>query len=425
MDDKKEVTQRRWVGIDWGKSRHAVAVVDDEQQVLARFMVGASLAELRHLGERLRGFSPVGGIAIESTPNPVVCFLQSEGFTVYPVNPKLSKHWREGNSVAGSKSDARDGLVLATELARRYRSLRVLHSLPIEVAELAGLCQKISRMVGQRTALVLGLEASLISYYPAALCFFSDWTSPVAWRFLKRFPTPQDLACARKDTLIRFLRANRVGLKPVWLERIERRKEAADWPQPENSFALQVSTAALVAQLQALEPQIRKCQKLINERAKDHPRARLLRSLPGAGECLAPALAAMTLLVDEEPDRFHATRCQSGVAPIQCETGKAKPAKIRRRCNKYWRCVMHKFAACSTRYCPWAKAYHDLCRERGDGYATALRKLGDKWLHIINRMIEEDQPYDNARYVEALRRSASPVYQKLGGEVRGKLPQKT
>ncbi|HEX9597271.1 MAG TPA: IS110 family transposase [Anaerolineales bacterium] len=425
MDDQKELMQRRWVGIDWGKSRHAVAVVDDEEQVLARFMVGASLEDLRGLGERLRGFGPVAGIAIESTPNPVVCFLQTEGFTVYPVNPKLSRHWREGNSVAGSKSDARDGLVLAKELARRYRSLRVLREPSIEVAELAGLCKQISKMIGQRTALVLGLEAALIGYYPAALSVFSDWTSPVAWRFLKRFPTPKDLACARKDTLIRFLRANRVGLKPIWLERIERRKEAVDWPQPRNSFALRILAAAYVAQLQALEPQIRKCQKLIDERAKDHPRARLMRSLPGAGERLAPALAAMTLLVDEEPDRFQAVRCQSGVAPIQCETGQAKPSKIRRRCNKYWRCVMHEFAHCSKRNCPWARAYYHLCRERGDGYATALRKLADKWLNIINRMIEEDQPYDNERYVEALRRSASPVYQKLCGEACGKLPQKT
>jgi len=90
--------------------------------------------------------------------------------------------------------------------------------------------------------------------------------------------------------------------------------------------------------------------------------------------------------------------------------------RIRPRCNKRWRDILHLFAFCSTRFCQWAKAFYDLCRERGNSHATALRKLADKWLKIICRMIETGKPYDDKRYVECLRTNNSPIYFRLCGK---------
>ena len=52
-------------------------------------------------------------------------------------------------------------------------------------------------------------------------------------------------------------------------------------------------------------------------------------------------------------------------------------------------------------------------REKGDHHASALRKLADKWLKIINRMLETGESYDDQRYVDALRRNSSPLYLRL------------
>jgi len=420
--EQETLTQERrgfWVGIDWGGESHAISVVDDERTVVEQFEIGADLSDFRQLVDHLNELGPVAGIAIETTRNPLVGHLASKKFTVYPVNPKLSKNWREGNSVAGVKSDRRDGLVLAQELARRHESLRPLQEDASAVAELAGLCEKVRDLVEQRTSLVQRLKATLRLYYPAAMGFFNDWTSPVAWRFLKRFPTPEALAHARKDTLIKFLKANRIGLKPIWLERIDKRGEATHWPTPADSLALETMALATIAQLQALQPYIDKCDRLIAQRSKDLPETQLLRSLPGAGERLAPALTAITAVTVAEQGSREALRCMSGVAPVEVQSGKRRRTQMRRRCNKHWRNTTYLFAMSSTKYCAWAKAFYDLHREQGDRHATALRKLADKWFKIINRMIDTGESYDDQRYVDALRRHGSPVYQQLCGKQCG------
>jgi len=412
---EKQKSQRCWVGVDWGEYNHAVCVVDDERMIVQQFKVDATLENLKSLAVRLRTFGTVAGIAIEATCNPVLGLLRDEGFVVYPVNPKMSKNWRESNSVAASKNDERDGLVLALELARRHESLRALRQAEPAAAELAGLCEKVRDLTDQRTALLQRLKATLRQYYPGVLGFFSDWGSPVAWRFIARFPQPKALARARKDTLIRFLKSNRVGLRPIWLERIDTRHEVAQWPTPSNSLALEVMAIATIKQLQALQPYIDKYDELIAQRTHDLPHAHLLRTLPGAGPRLAPALTAITAIMLNEDDSFQALRCVSGIGPVENKSGKRHGVHIRRRCNKHWRNVMHLFANSSTSWCGWAKAFYTLRREHGDRHGTALRKLADKWLKIIFRMLATGETYDDERYVESLRKNASPVYQKLCG----------
>lgn len=417
-ENRMQQGRRCWVGLDWGNAGHAVSVVDDARHLLGQFKMGASLEELEQLPERLGRFGEVAGIAIEATCHPVVTHLFSAGLPIYPVNPKVSKSWRECNSVAGAKNDERDGLVLAMELAVRHASLRRLKQ-DESTAQLAGLCAKLRDLVSQRTALVQRLQATLGQYYRGGLDFFSEWTSPAAWRFVKRFPRPEVLAQAKKETLIRFLKANRIGLRPVWLERIEARHEATRWPKPANCAALEVMALATVAQLQALQPYIDKLDKLIAQAARDLPHARLLRSLPGAGDRLAPALATITTVQAAETEGLEGIRCVSGVAPVEFTSGNRRRVRVRRRCNKYWRNTLHMFANSSKAYCAWARAFYDLHRAQGDKHATALRKLADKWLKIINSMLKTGQPYDDARYVESLKTRQSPVYLRLCGKTCG------
>lgn len=419
IQTKKQPQSRVWVGLDWGGSEHSVSVVDDERKVLDQFTSGVALQDLAAMSKRLHCFTNIGGIAIEATVSPVVNYLAAEGFTIYPINPKLSKNWREGSSVAGIKSDVRDGQMLALELSRRYESLRPLEQGDPSIAELAGLCEKIRALVDQRSTLVQRLKATLGTYYPGLLGYFKDWASPVAWRFVNRFSTPERLARAKKDTVIKFLRANHMGIRPRLLEQIDARGELLRWPQPADHVALEIMALATVAQLNALQPIIDKCDKMIAERFKAHPQFAVLKSLPGAGKRLAPALAVMAVLVLTDEGNYEGMRCLSGVAPVEDKSGKRQRVVMRRRCNKHWRNTMHLFAFCSTNFCPWAKAFYKIHRERGDSHATALRKLADKWLRIIVRMLKTGEVYNDEKYIEALKRSNSPVYRRLCGQTCG------
>ena len=411
--------QTYWVGIDWGKAQHTVAVADDRRAVVEQFTAPATLEGLARLHETLQALGPVEGVAIEATHNPVLYSLVQKGYTVYPINPKLSKNWREGSSVAGGKSDPRDGRVLATELARRHEELRPRRDADPATSELRGLCEKQRALIDQRTALVQRLRETVSVYYPAALEFFSDLTAPTAWAFLKRFPNPQQLAGARQDTLIRFLRAHQIGLKPVWLERIARRHEAAAWPTPPAALAEEGLALACVAQLQALQAHIDRFSRLIAERTKELPETPLVGSLPGAGERLTPELTALVRSGDVPASGVAGLRCTAGVAPVEDQSGKHRGTRMRRRCNKHARNTLHLFAWCSTRCCQWAKAFYDLCKERGDTHATALRKLADKWLRILNAILRTGRPYDEARHLENLRAAHSPVYARLCEQHRG------
>lgn len=414
-----------WVGLDWGKSKHSVAVVDDARQLTETFTVETDLDGLEELKRRLGELGEVRGVAIEATPYPVVSYLYAEGFTVYLINPKVSKNWRGGRSAAASKNDALDSHTLAVELSRRHEELQPYAPADPKVEKLAGLCQTRRSLVNQRTALIQRLTQALNSYHPGALAFFSDWSSLAAWKFVQKYPTPKKLARARKDVLKRFLKSNGIGLKPCWLERIDECRQAARWPAPPNALALEYEALATAAQLIALEEHIRKVAHEIAQSFEQLPEGKLMESLPGAGEALAPELTAMAAQAASKPNRLQALRHLAGVAPVEEKSGKRHLTKMRRRCRRYWRNTLHLFAQHSTKYCAWAKAFYNLCRQRGDSYATTLRKLADKWLKIINRMLKTKQPYDEQRYIEALRKNGSPVYQRLVENSVEKSPEKT
>lgn len=415
MKQEKGIAQTYWVGIDWGKCKHAVCVVDTHRTIVREFTIPATLEGFALLAETLRNLGHIGGVAIESTHNPVLYRVLDEGHAVYPINPKLSKQWREGTSVAGVKSDMHDGRVLAFELARRHEQLRRLCPTDPFATELLGLCNKQRVLIDQRTALVQQMRESLGGYYPAALDFFRDLTRPTAWAFVKRFPNPQSLSSARKDTLLRFLRAHQIGLKPTWLERIEQRQQACEWPTPPDALAQEALVLACIAQLQAVQAHIDRFDRIIAERTRSLPQAKLIRSLPGAGPRLTPALTAMVICAEVEGQGVAALRCLTGIAPVKDESGKRIRTRIRRRCNKHWRNIMHLFAWSSTNFCRWAKVFYNLCKQRGDSNATALRKLADKWLRIIHSMLQTGQLYDEARYLESLRHNHSPLWPYLCG----------
>lgn len=414
MMDAEQTNQTYWVGIDWGKTKHTIAVSSPQRKIVARFETDTTLDGLDALVTFLREFDSVSGVAIEATRNPVVIRLLEEGYTVYSINPILSKNWRKCMSVAGVKSDERDAAILATELARRHEDLPKMTLKDNRAQEFLGLCESLRCLIDQRTSHLQRLRELLQRYYPAALEFWEALDSPTAWKFIKRFPTPECLAKTRKNTLIAFLRANKIGMRPLWLERIEHSKKAAEWPASRTAAGDEIMAIACVGQLLVLRAQIQCLEKIVVEKSNSFQEINLIKSLPGAGEALAPAITAIIVNVEEEDkDTLGTLRCLAGIAPVQDESGKRIGTFMRRRCNKRWRNIFHLFSWCSISHSRWAKAFYDICRERGDSYGNALRKLADKWIRIIACMLRENKPYDEQKYIESLRKSGSHAYERL------------
>ena len=408
-----------WVGIDWGDQKHAVAIVAPDGEALEGFWVADSPEGYAQLSERLARYETVGGIALEATRNMLLLHLHETGYPLYLINPKMSKAWRDTDGVSGAKSDPRDGLTLARGLAFRHKRLASVSHADPAMERLALLCEKECAQIHKRTALVQELKSTLKQYYPAALGFFNDWTSPAAWDFLKAYPSARRLARAKAHTLIAWLKAHRLGWTRNWQEKVKTRGNAAAWPIHPHEDIYQLQVQAIVGQLKALAATLKQFRVQIEAAFSELPEAAVIASLPGAGPKLAPRVAAIVGSPEAQHGGLEAVRGHTGVAPVTKETGKHRTVQIRRLCNKQWRNALHLFAWCSTRFSPWAHAFYQYHKKCGDTHSTALRKLADKWLGIIMRMIETGQPYDEAKHLKVLERTHSPVWQYMQAQNGG------
>ena len=78
-------------------------------------------------------------------------------------------------------------------------------------------------------------------------------------------------------------------------------------------------------------------------------------------------------------------------------------------CPKFVKQTFHEFADQSIRFSTWARAYYDQQRGRGNDHHAALRALAYKWIRILFRCWKDRTPYDEQKYIEALRRRGSAL----------------
>lgn len=417
MKTKKQ-EMRVWFGIDWGDFSHSVSVVSETADLVQRFSLPNTPAGFEELDRHLAAYGEVRGIAVEATRNVLLVHLMGQNHPLYLINPKQSKAWRDTDSVAPAKSDARDGLSLARGLAFRHKNLRQVSQSEPAMARLALLCEKECSLIHQRTALVQELKSMLKVYYPAALAFITSWTAPAAWDFLERFPTAEKLRQAREHTVIAFLKGHNLGCSANWKAKVKGRANATQWPKHPQEDVYVMHACGLTRQLKALQSTLKRFQNEIKEAFRSLPQIRVLDSLPGAAEKLTPRIAAIVASSVARQGGLEALRGHTGVAPITEESGKRRRVHIRRMCNKHWRNTMHIYAWCSTRASTWARAFYAYRKAKGDTHSTALRKLADKWLRIIMRMLETNEPYDEKKHLRNLKRRNSPICQfinKSGG----------
>jgi len=172
-------------------------------------------------------------------------------------------------------------------------------------------------------------------------------------------------------------------------------------------MALRAGT--LAKQLKTLAASLDAYRQRINQLFEESPDAALFKSLPGAGEKLAPRLATILGEDRQRLDSAEAVQQLTGTAPVPYASGKKTVICFRWACSKHRRNTMHLFAWCSIRQCAWARAFYDGCRARGASNALALRKLGFKWLKIIFAMWQRHETYNESRYIEALKKHGSPL----------------
>src|SRR5436190_11384598 len=103
----------------------------------------------------------------------------------------------------------------------------------------------------------------------------------------------------------------------------------------------------------------------------------------------------------------------SGIAPVKEASGKQLWVHVRWACPKFLRQTFHEMAKCSLKFCAWARCYYQLQIQRGKGHHAAIRALAFKWQRIMWRCWHDQTPYDDAKYVASLKRSAAELYARV------------
>jgi len=362
--------------------------------VVADFRFDHSAAGWEHFDQAMRPFAD-GPLAVETSHGPAVDQLLQRHWIVYPVNPKSAERYRDRKLPSGTKTDHFDAWSLADALRTDGHGWKRLAAQDPLLIELRLICRDEVALIEQRTALVNQLQAALREYYPVALEAFDDWTQPSAWAFVLAFPTPQALQQAGRRRWEKFLHTHKLWRPQTVESRLTLFARATVFTGSAPVAAAKCLTVGALARLlQTLEAQLRAFRARIEELFAQHPDHNLFGSLPGAGAKLAPRLLAG--LGDNRhqfPDA-QSLQCQAGTAPITYQSGQIQKARLRHACDDFLRATVHLWANLSRRWCPWAQAYYQAHRQKGQSHACALRCLGQRWLKILWKMWQSKTAYD-------------------------------
>jgi transposase len=394
-------------GVDWASEDHAISVVNDRGQEIARRTVDHTVTGLRAMVKFLVNHG-VGEVAIERGDGPVVDALLDADLTVVVISPNRLKNLRSRYGSAGNKDDRFDAYVLADTLRTDRTRLRPLTHDSEATKTLRATVRARRELVKHRVALCNQLRAHLQGAFPGAVGLFKDLDSQISLRFLTRFDSQE-----RAD----WLSMTRLA---AWLSSVGYcgRKDPADLythmqaaprgPVGPDAAARAHVTRAMLSVLTELVEQIATLEAQIAEQLALHAAAHIFQSLPRAGTVRAARLLAE---IGDVRGRFPdaaSLACLAGVAPSTRQSGKHKTVTYRWAVNKELRDALCDFASDSRRANPWAANLYNDAVARGKDHPHATRILARAWLGVIWRCWHNETRYDPAQHgaLQALLNSA-------------------
>ena len=401
------------VGIDWADRKHDICL--SEAVASSR-----EFTELAHKPEaidewantlRTRFHGRAIAVCLEQSKGPLLYALMKYDFiTLFPINPQTVARYRRTFTPSRAKDDPRDAEILVELFERHADKLRPWSPGSIELRTLQQLVEMRRRLVADKVRLTNRITAALKNYYPQPLDWFQDKDTDIFCDFLIRWPTLKQAQRARKQTLLTFFTDHNARYPDVNTQRVEAIKAAtpltcdAGVIQPQ-----QLLVQALVAQLKVVLASLHQFDHAIRELFNQHADADLFSALPGAGAAFAPRLLAA---FGEDRTRYtQATDLlqYAGIAPVTERSGQKAWVHWRYSCPKFLRQSFIEWSRESIRYSFWARSFYQQQREKGKSHQMAVRALAFKWIRILFRCWQDHKPYDEAKYLMALKDKGSPL----------------
>lgn len=402
------------IGIDWADQKHDIcelAVGADNALVLS---VIASKPEAIHewaMGLQKRYPHKPIAIACELKKGPLIyLLLKYEFITIFPLHPATVAKMRKAFHPSGAKSDPADAR-LQVELLRDY-----MHKLtPIvpdtpAVRALAQLVECRRKLVQDRVDLTNSLTYYLKNYYPQVLDWFNEKDTHIFCDFISKWSSLKQVQRARNKSIVDFMHQHNVRYADVIEQRLADIKSAIPLTEDEGVVAPNQLMAELEAdQLKVLLQSIERIEQEIKKRYCTMADRKIFDSFPGAGAQYAPRLL---VAFGSERERYQSAaeiQKYAGIAPVTESSGTRSWTHWRYACPKFLRQTFVEWAGQTVRYSFWARAYYKQQKSQGKAHNTIIRSLAFKWIRIMYRCWKERKPYDESKYLEALKERGSPL----------------
>ena len=404
------------VGVDWADALHAYELRTPNGEIHTGEFAQTPEAIAELIGSWSRRYPEARiEICLEASRGALInALLQFPQVSIYPVNPAAIASYRKTFAHGGGKSDPVDAHLILQYLENYREQLRPLRHDEPETRELAALCEDRRRLVDQRVALANELKSLLKTYFPAILLLNpAKIYAEFIVRLLLKYPSLEEVQAAGRSKLRRFLFG--VGAKAKAEQRLEVLMNATPLTSDEvviRSCARRVQ--AICGLLDSLNSSISRYDSEIKRLVKEHADYVVVAALPGASDKTQGRIIAA---LGDDRSRYAsaaAFQAAAGIAPLTKQSGKQRHVYSRWACSKFVRQTFHEYAGLSITRCAWAKAYYELQLSKGKSTHTAKRALAYKWMRIIYRLWQDREAYDDARYVERLKATGSPLADLLG-----------
>ncbi len=401
------------IGVDWSDRKHDLCLVDAATGKRELSVVAHTPEALNEWARSVRarfGGATVAVCLEQSRRSLIYALMKYDFLVLYPINPQTLSRFREAFTPSRAKNDPGDAEYLVELLIHHRDRLKAWLPDDERTRTLQLLVEHRRRLVGDQTRISNRLTALLKGYFPQVLEWFPDIRTALVCDFLLRWPSLDALKGVHRATLLKFFRSHNSHRTETIATRLQAIKEATPLVTDRaviNSAVLMVK--ALASQMKTTLEAVHQFDVQIEELCQAHEDFELFASLPGAGKVYASRLlTAMGSNRDRWASADELLRF-SGVAPVIERSGKSSWTRWRYFCPKFLRQSFVEYAGESIRHSEWAKAFYASQKAKGKSHQAAVRALAYKWIRIIWKCWQTRTKYDEARYVECLRRKGSAL----------------
>ncbi len=403
------------IGIDWADKKHDVCEIDPDTKSSSYSVIASGPKTIHDWAMSLKQRFPNKPVAVacELKKGPLIyCLEKYEHIVIFPINPATVAKYRKAFTQSGAKNDPSDALIQAEILERHMDKLSYIKPESPDIRALGLLVEGRRKIVQDRVDLSNKITAILKLYYPQVLDWFDEKDSTIFCDFVAKWPSLCLVKKARKQTLLNFFNQHNSRYPEVNARRIREIKSAFALTDDAGIIEPnQLLIELLIPQLKLLLEAIERMDQEIKKRYKQQNDHNLFDSFPGAGPQLAPRLLVAFGTNRARYNNASELQKYAGVAPVIEQSGQKSWTHWRYSCPKFLRQTFVEWAGQSVRFSFWARAYYQQQIAKGKPHNTVIRSLAFKWIRIAFKCWKTGTPYDESKYLNALKAKKSPLLQ--------------